>query len=689
MHGRGAVSQLEGCEPGSGRWMGLAARRLGLAALATLMLLFGAASLAHAASFYWYGENNSTCWQTGQPGRPSQKCEEVGPSYLLSHLNGNYNSPSGDYCVSYNIGEALDTTNENNQSAFSGFTPPSPLGSYQEGNHYGGAGPDVCQAAGSKWGQVLRGNSANDECESKYAPCGMQHVVSFGSQGLNDRPWGENMQSPALVVSAEANPHKVEAPNSWGYLCLLLKEAAGGHLLEFCLEQWHVGSGQFPALHEFNEATEPNNGLGQVITAFKPGMTFAEMVPGSAETFEFTNNPSPRTFTARITSTDLVRAIEALEKKYGPTEKSSHNASEYALVGVTQGVEGGGLKLIGSETANLKVWSEYTARPTTATPYSFREPSTGNEDIFFRGVENALWQDAWTSSGGWKLNHIGGTLTSDPMGFIEPNGTMNIFYRGENNAIWQAYRNSSGAWSTYEVLPGAPLSSGKPYGYMESNGTMNIFYCSTSHVISQLYYTGSGWTDPGMAVGEAAPCEGDPVALTETNGNQNVFYRTTTGSVGQVWWASNIGWHSNPLGGDMVGTPTALQEPNGNLNVFFHKAGNELGQWWLGSSGWDESPLGGIDLQNPVAFMGASNVQNVFYVNSYGTIARWWWEEGSGWHQAELGEGSEGSPTGFAQPNGNLNVYFFEGGTGAIDQWLYSGGKWNLSTVCSGPCGSG
>jgi hypothetical protein len=663
--------------------------RVALVACLLVALLLIAVSTASASStLYWYGENNSTCWQTGTIGEPSQACSEVGPSYLLSHLNGSDGSPSGDYCVYYNIGEGLDTTNENNQSAFSGFTPPSPLGAYQEGNHYGGPGPDVCQASGSKWGQVVRGNSANSECGTGYAPCGMQHLVSFAGQELNDRPWSFEMGSPALVISSEADPHKVEAPNSWGYVCPLLKETAGaGHILEFCLEQWHVGWGQFPKLSEFDEATECNHGLGQVITAFKPGTKFAEMVSGSAETFEFTNNPASRTFTARITAGELVLAIEALEKKCGQTEKSSHNAGEYALIGVTQGVEGGSnVKLIGSETANLQLRSEYTPlKAAGSEPFALREPNTGNEDIFYRGTNNALWQEAWTPSSGWKAPYeIGGDLTSKPMGFIEPNGTMNVFYRGANHAIWQAYRESDGHWSTYEVLAGAPISSGKPAGYMEPNGTINIFYCSASNVISQLYYTGSSWTDPGMAVGEAAPCAGDPSAYLQPSGEQNVFYRTTSGNVGQVWYSS--GWHNSPIevGGNVTGTVGAYLESNGLQNVFYRTTSNSMGQVWYNSEGWHNNPLGGQVYSNPAAFVTPNGVQHVFYVNNYGTIAEFY-DGASGWESHELGEATEGDPSGFASPGGEQSVFFEQAGAGVIDQWYYNAsGEWNLSTVGPG-----
>jgi hypothetical protein len=51
--------------------------------LTTAAVLCAGPSLAQAtSSFYWYGENNSTCWQTGQLGSPSTACgEAVGPGF--------------------------------------------------------------------------------------------------------------------------------------------------------------------------------------------------------------------------------------------------------------------------------------------------------------------------------------------------------------------------------------------------------------------------------------------------------------------------------------------------------------------------------------------------------------------------------------------------------------------------------
>jgi len=318
-------------------------------------------------------------------------------------------------------------------------------------------------------------------------------------------------------------------------------------------------------------------------------------------------------------------------------------------------------------------------------PWAFRE-SSGNQDVFFRGSDGALYQQEWTAATGWKSSHrIGGLLTSDPMGYIEPNGTMNIFYRGGNDAIWQFYRDTNGAWTTQELGGSA---AGRPFGYIQSGGAQNVFYRGTNNVIWQLYYDPStGWHNISLG-GE--PAGGDPVAFLQPNGYQNVFYVTTNGGVGQLWWRPSDGWHNSPLGGSnqAVGVPTAYL--NGSTqNVFFRTGEGKMGQWWYRESdGWHDSPLGGAAgsvTGNPFAFTSPGGQQHVYFRNQFGTIGEWLYEEASGWKSKELGESASSDPGGFSQPNGNLNVFFFESGTNSLDQWFYNG-TWNLSTICA-QCG--
>ncbi len=513
----------------------------------------------------------------------------------------------------------------------------------------------------------------------------MNHYVSFGSQGTSDRPWSSSFSTPTLVVSAEADPQVLNRTGSgnnvgaWGYVCPVLKDTTTGDVLEYCLQEWRS---KYNSAEWANErigtcAGAGNTTIDTIQSYFWPGTRFATEYGGSANTFIFEGN-GPRHFEAGITRENLENAINSDNATC--KRASSTNPANYALIGVEHGLEGWReLALLGGSTANLQLRTEYTSVP--ATPYAFREPTTGNQDVFFRGADNALWQDAWTPESGWKLYRIGGTLTSDPMGYIEPNGTMNIFYRGGNNAIWQYYRSTTGAWSTQEL---GGSSAGKPYGYLQPNGYQNIFYRGTNNEIWQLFYDGSSWHNIPLG---GTPAGGDPTAYLQSSGNQNVYYRTTEGGIGQLWWESSTGWHNSPLGGSAVGTPTAYVQPNGTQNVFYRTPEGTMGQWWWqASTGWHNSPLGGSVNGNPFAFMQSNGHQLVYYRNNYNTIGQFLWEEATGWRNSELGEGASGDPTGFAQPNGDINVYFFEAGTDALDQWFYNG-TWNISTVCPGPCG--
>ncbi len=204
-----------------------------------IILLFGATSVAHAASnFYWYGENDSTCWQTGQPGSPHNECDSVSAGFLptsgghtggLAHMSeGGVGtdlslSPSGDYCSYYRLGDELTSQDSTNEGALSGFAPPTPYSSYQEGDKTSSAW-NACQADGSYWGQAVRGPSGKGCTET----CGMHHYVSLNSQKGNDRPWDTRFGSPSLVLSVEAGVHTFTYAGNkykgWGYVCPELED---------------------------------------------------------------------------------------------------------------------------------------------------------------------------------------------------------------------------------------------------------------------------------------------------------------------------------------------------------------------------------------------------------------------------------------------------------------------------------
>jgi hypothetical protein len=648
-------------------------RRLALVMVLVGTLLLGVASMASASSsFYWYGENSLTCWQTGSLGSGSSTCDSVGESYLPSHMHSGgigvdvelvNSGTSGDYCNYYNIGEGLDTTNELEQAGLTGFNPPKPFGGYQEGNHYNPA--DVCQAYSDTWGQGVRGNSANNKCGSPYAPCGMQHFVSLGGQGTNDRPWSSVFGSPALVISAEDNPYKVEAPNSWGYICPLLKAPSGG-ILEYCLEAWHVGSGSFPAYKHADEAGPCNFGGGQTFTEFAPGTKFAELVSGSSETFEYKNNGASRTFTARITPANLEAAISAVEG-HG-CGALSHNASEYALVGIEQGTEGGGLTTLGEATAHLETWTTYTPLPPEATTTKASEeeqtqaklngtvnPKGTDTHYYFQyGKTTAYGSSTSSTDAGSGLGGVavaatitgleagtsyhfrvvatsaGGTVygsdqefktevTATPSVLVHSNGEGEVLYRGANAQLYYWLWNNE-KWGLY-WMSGAPAMAGNPTSVLTSQGYQEIFYRDTNGRLDYWWWNGEKWTLEWL--GEAGAMAGEPVALVHSNGEQEIFYRGTNGQL-YYWLWNGTKWALYWMSGApaMAGNPATVLTSQGYQEIFYRDTNGRLDYWWWNGEKWTLEWLGeaGAMGGEPVTFLHSNGEQEVYYGSPTGVL---------------------------------------------------------------------
>ena len=642
-----------------GLWAALGVRRVMFLVLSLIVLQLAIASAAQAESFYWYGKGNSTCWQTGTPGSPSESCDTVGANYLptgphmkegaigadVQLINEGIN---GDYCNYAHIGEGLDTSNANDQSTYTGFPAPSPIGSYQEGNHYNP--PDVCQASGTTWGQVLRGNAANGNCSGASAPCNIQHFVSLGALGAggaggnNNRPWSSAFGSPSLVISAEADPQKVEAPNAWGFLCPVLK-APGGAIVEYCLSQWHTGSGSFPAYKGFDEAGPCNFGGGQVYTGFAPGTKFAEMVSGSNETFEWKNNPASRTFTARITPANLEAALTAIEAKgCGPQSRA---ISEYALVGIEQGVEGGGMTLIGGHTANLKVWTEYTRR----APVVFYNLTGGLNESWLG--ENGSWN--WTY---WQLG-----IQGSPALTMSPNGTEQFVYYNAGGKLYER-KLSGGSWTTTSL--GTTLT-GSPAAVIAPDGERYIFY-NHSGVLYETWLNWQGWNTASL--GHAI--SSDPAVMVNPANETFVFYNYN-GTLQESWWNNtNWGYDWFPKSAGMIGKPAIGEAANGEQYVFYNHEG-ALYQTWRNYQGWNTQSLGHGITGSPAVAVNSNSHQYVFY-NYNGTLQESWWDGTAPWkYQYWESQKISGTPSVDVSPaDGEGWVFFASNGALEEGKWLGS-----------------
>ncbi|HUN78379.1 MAG TPA: hypothetical protein VMU32_05630 [Solirubrobacteraceae bacterium] len=354
-----------------------------------VILLAGGASAAQAASFYWYGENNSTCWQVGELGSPRLECDSVGAGYLptpgnysngLAHMledeSGGINedfslSPSGDYCTYYRIGGAvIDQQDSTNEGPTSGFTTPTPYSSYQEGDKTSGA-YNACQADGTDWGQVMRGASGKG-CGGEGGACGMKHYVSLAGLNGRDRPFDSRFGSPSLRISTEAWVHTLsgssEVRGGWGFVCPELEDTTTHGVLEYCLEEWRGAKDE--AKWKTEHVGQCDGRAAEIISYFSPGASLATEISGSANTFEVGPTGGGH-YEAGITEANLVNAINLANASCAGWGISTTPAN-YALIGVEQGIEAWDVSAVGAYSQNLQLRTEYTPRPPTATT----EPAT-------------------------------------------------------------------------------------------------------------------------------------------------------------------------------------------------------------------------------------------------------------------------------------------------------------------------
>jgi hypothetical protein len=686
----------------------LALRRILLVALPLLALQLGAASSAQASSLYWYGENNSTCWQSGFPNTLAPSCDSVGAHYLptgprmydLSPREGNGGvgfdvklSPSGDWCNYYRLPEGLNTTDENRESEYTGYEPPSPLGSYQEANlHY----RDVCQADGTNWGHEIRASS-----EGYHAAFGMQHYVSLIEQGTNDRPWSAAFENPSLAISVEANPNLLQGYGNkhmkgWGYVCPILKDASTGNYIEYCIEEW--GTVHNPKFEEGTTSTvECNspggNNIDTIWSQFRTGAQFATIMPGTEPTYSF-EYPGWKHFGATIKTTNLKSAIET-DKSICGGRAHSLNPAEYALVGIENGIEiEGEASLLGASERNLQVSSEYSsayapAVTTEAATNVHESEATLNGTVNPNGADTHYYFEYGTTKGyGSKTPEVdagSGTKNVHAEAALS-NLQLGTEYHYRLIATNLLGSKSVGGDRTLTTVPRAVPGIIRN----ASTGEQWVYYVGKNG--SQVWQwwwntTKAEWVGHDLGGEEVAAGTSPTAVLNASTGEQWVYYVGKDHAIWQWWWnTTKAEWVGHDLGGEVAtGTsPAVVQEPStGEQWVYYvGKNGSQVWQWsWSPTKAeWAPYELGGEVAAgtSPTAVRNASTGEQwVYYVGKNGSqVWQWSWSPTkTEWAPYELGGEVEAgtSPAVVQEPSTGEQWVYYVGSSGSqVWQWWWS-----------------
>lgn len=327
---------------------------------------------------------NSNCWEEGQIGSPSQRCQNAGEAEflrdrVLDDTNGveDYRvAEPGQYCSYFGITDTLPDY----------LTDPYFGAPY--GNAVGDAYGNVCAAwnSGSEptfWGVQTRNGPESGDSRPCAAPgppeerCGMQHYTAFaGAESVNhpstlpELPWasyyGSNTRPYLEVYSSSELRSVTTGPkrgNSWGYVCPALEDRTTGNILEVCYEEWmspvgapyewryrHIveckaASGEFG--HNVDKVMLPANGKQLVGFFGEPVEKFPlEGEPDEEDaTVDENLGASELEYLVQLDDSAFVAKTseggrdDEPELEHGCGRDSSTNPEEWAVIGISNGIE--------------------------------------------------------------------------------------------------------------------------------------------------------------------------------------------------------------------------------------------------------------------------------------------------------------------------------------------------------------
>jgi hypothetical protein len=709
------------------RWEGQGVRRLGLVAGLAAVLLLGVASAASASSFNWYGEGNSTCWQTGQPGSSSSSCDSVGENYLPGHMSeGGIGTDitlasSGDYCAYYRLGDQLSSPYSGNEGSNTGFTTPTPYQNWQEGDSH----ENVCQAVGSHWGQEARNSAPGNGCT---VTCGMHHYVSLRSQGQNDQPWNSAFVEPRLVVHAEEDPQKFTGSGAfggWGYVCPELEDKTTGNILEYCMQEWRGSQNQSQWQNERigSCASASGHNIDTVNTFFWPGTAFVTKTGSSENTYVW-GGAGGHHFEAEITKANLENAINRDRTEYVQGERPgepasgkgcgrplSTNPENYALIGIEQGREGwSGVTELAGNSANLQARTEFNGyKPpmvsTSAASGIQQTQATLNGSVTPNGTDTHYYFEYGTSTkygSSTPREDAGSGQTSinehSNLSSLEPGTTYHYRLVAENAGGTEKGGDQTFTTRQLEANSGwfvQNLGTGEQWVYRQlSNGVEGDYWNQAAGTWSAFGHWG---------VGQATAATKPAVLLDPASDNMWVYYQLTNGGVQGLYWNQAAGeWSAFTLGGSATpnSSPAVVRNATtGDQWVISQLSTGVEGAYWNQAFGkWSSfGHWGGgqatADSRPAVLLDPATDNMWVYYQMSKGVQGLFWNQETGKWSEFTLGGGeatTDSSPSAVRDPvTGDQWIYYQMSNGVQGEYWNQAAGTWTSFTHGGGKATAG
>jgi Repeat of unknown function (DUF346) len=252
-----------------------------------------------------------------------------------------------------------------------------------------------------------------------------------------------------------------------------------------------------------------------------------------------------------------------------------------------------------------------------------------------------------------------------------------VFWTGEPapapppppQATWHSGDNLGG-----NILDAPDISSSK-------SGRLDVFARGNNNYLHTNWFPGTTWQ--GWSSLGGPTLESGPGAVSWSSSRTDVVGRAANGNLLHWWYDGS--WHSENLGGNIVGDPDISSFASGRLDVFARGTDNTLLHKYFANntwSGWES--LGGSLVSGPGAVSWGNNRIDVVGRASDNSVTHWWWEWGLGWHSGDnLGGVIVGDPDISSWGSGRLDV-FARGANDYLHHKWYQG-SWSNWENLGGP----
>lgn len=260
-------------------------------------------------------------------------------------------------------------------------------------------------------------------------------------------------------------------------------------------------------------------------------------------------------------------------------------------------------------------WTNSLGGSTLASAPQVVITPTGQQLVFW-GDRSGHLEEAWyTPSIGWAgpVDYTaalggGGILASAPTVSLTPGGQQLVFWRGIQNHLWESWFTPSVGWSGpvdyTAALGGSGLLASAPAMALTPGGQQLAFWAGTNNHLWEAWFTpGLGWTGPvdyTAQLGNTGVLAGSQPALGLTSGGQQlVFWQGSNSHLWEAWFTPGLGW-SGPMDwttsigqgqGQLAAAPTLEVTPDQQQELFWPDGNGHIWQAlfdlaWSGPYDW-------------------------------------------------------------------------------------------------------